>query len=69
MLYGYYIPNTCLLEDIRTLGMPTNQILAMLSKPASKETSLYSTVEYHAKGISNDTIRNLKAIRNLINLS
>ena len=34
-----------------------------------KETSLYSTVEYHAKGISNDTIRNLKAIRNLINLS
>ena len=66
---GYYIPNTCLLEDIRTLGMPTNQILAMLSKPASKETSLYSTVEYHAKGISNDTIRNLKAIRNLINLS
>ena len=34
-----------------------------------KETSLYSTVEYHAKGISNNTIRNLKAIRNLINLS
>ena len=28
---GYYVPNTCLLQDIRTLGAPTNQILAILS--------------------------------------
>ena len=65
---GYYVPNTCLLQDIRTLGAPTNQILAILSKPASKEYSLYSTIEYQAKGISVDSIRSLKAFRSLISL-
>ena len=65
---GYYVPDTCLLQDIRTLGAPTNQILAILSKPASKEYSLYSTIEYQAKGISVDSIRSLKAFRSLISL-
>lgn len=63
-----FLTLACLLQDIRTLGAPTNQILAILSKPASKEYSLYSTIEYQAKGISVDSIRSLKAFRSLISL-
>ena len=63
---GYYVPNTCLFQDIRTLGMQANQILAVLSKPASKEFSLYSTVEYRAKGFRFRTVQTVKRIGNSI---
>lgn len=47
----YYVPSSCLLEDIRDLANLTFQILAIFSKPASKSTPLYKDIRYVAKGI------------------
>lgn len=47
----YYVPSSCLLEDIRTLGDKPSQILAILSKNASNKDLLYNEIRYIAKGI------------------
>lgn len=47
----YYVPSSCLLEDIRNLSNITFQILAIFSKPASKSTPIYKDVRYIAKGV------------------
>ena len=47
----YYVPSSCLLEDIRDLAEVTYQILAILSKPASKLTPVYKDIRYVAKGV------------------
>lgn len=47
----YYVPSSCLSEDIRNLADVTYQILAIFSKPASKTSPLYKNICYIAKGI------------------
>lgn len=37
----YYVPSSCLLEDIRNLGEKPSQILAILSKSAYKKEEIY----------------------------
>lgn len=49
---GYYMPSSALLEDIRKLAGESHQILAVLSKTASKEIPLYRTIRHTAKGIN-----------------
>lgn len=48
---NYYVPSSCLLEDIRNLADVTYQILAIFSKPATKTAPIYKDVRYVAKGI------------------
>lgn len=48
----YYVPSSCLLEDIRSLSNTTSQILAILSKPANKDFPVYKDLCYVAKGIN-----------------
>lgn len=48
----YYVPSSCLLEDIRNLADVTYQILAILSKPANKTTPTYKDIRYVAKGVN-----------------
>ena len=47
----YYVPSSCLLEDIRNLTDVTFQILAIFSKPANKTTSVYKDIRYVAKSV------------------
>ena len=47
----YYVPSSCLLEDIRDLSNNTLQILAIFSKPTSKLSPIYKDVRYVAKGV------------------
>ena len=53
----YYVPSSCLQEDIRNLGDKPSQILAVLSKRADASEKQYKEVCYVAKGIS---LSNLK---------
>lgn len=63
----YYVPNTCLLGDIRDIGKPTNQVVAILSKSFNKEAcNYYHVVNYIAKGFDIETIATARTIRNLI---
>lgn len=55
--HHYYVPASCLLEDIRNLSDITFQILAVFSKPSNKAFPIYTDICYVAKGV------------NLINLS
>jgi len=47
----YYVPSSCLLEDIRNLGNKPSQILAIMSKQAKTEANIYSKFNYLAKGV------------------
>lgn len=47
----YYVPSSCLLEDIRNLSDDTFQILAIFSKPAKNTFPIYKDIRYIAKGI------------------
>lgn len=48
---NYYVPSSCLLEDIRNLADSTHQILAIFSKPASQKFPIYKDIRYIAKGV------------------
>lgn len=61
----YYVPSSCLLEDIRDLSDVTFQILAILSKPANKNCPTYKDVCYIAKGIE---LSHLSLTPELLNL-
>ena len=66
----YYVPSSCLLEDIRNLADDTFQILAILSKPAKKSFPTYKNIRYIAKGIKLDHLLlpdNLSALISLEN--
>lgn len=52
----YYVPSSCILEDIRNLSDTTYQILAIFSKPVSKATPVYRDVRYVAKGVNLHTL-------------
>ncbi len=47
----YYVPSSCLKEDIRNIGENPSQILAVFSKKAVKEEQVYKTICYVAKGV------------------
>ena len=49
---NYFVPVSCLLEDIRTLGNCASQILAIMSKKAVKKKQIYKEIRYVAKGVS-----------------
>lgn len=48
---SYYVPSSCLLEDIRNLSDVTHQILAIFAKPASRKFPIYKDIRYIAKGV------------------
>lgn len=48
----YYVPSSCLLEDIRNLADVSYQILAIFSKPAKRTSPIYKDIRYVAKGVS-----------------
>ena len=50
----YYLPSSCLLEDIRKMVSPWSRIIAVFSKPAMKKGNEYSSKRYIAKGYSFD---------------
>lgn len=64
----YYVPNSCLLEDIRNLGETPSQILAIFSKRANKKGEIYKKVCYVAKGVPLDKIQMPKVLQEKINL-
>lgn len=67
---SYYVPSSCLLEDIRNLADVTYQILAIFSKPAVKTAPIYSDIRYVAKGVKLGNLslpHNLSAIISLEN--
>lgn len=47
----YYVPSSCLREDIRNLADVSYQILAILSKPAKHTFPIYRDIRYVAKGV------------------
>lgn len=50
----YYLPSSCLLEDIRKMAKPWSRIIAVFSKSAVCKEEKYSTLRYVAKDYSFD---------------
>ena len=48
----YYVPSSCLLEDIRNVVEPWNRVIAVFSKSAKSKEECYSLVNYIAKDYS-----------------
>ena len=65
---GYYVPSSALLEDIRDVTSHAYQILAILSKPASKKMPVYKDIRYVAKGASLDKLPFSASLEALISL-
>ncbi len=65
---NYYIPNSCLLEDIRNLGDYPSQILAIFSKHAKKREKTYKDIRYVAKGVSLNKIQLPDELEEIISL-
>ena len=55
---SYYLPSSCLLEDIRNITDSPSQILAVLSKSVKAKALTYEVIRYEAKGfkLSNATL-------------
>lgn len=64
----YYVPNSCLLEDIRNLGESPSQILAILSKPVSDKGGIYNCIRYVAKGVPLDKLKMSRELQEKINI-
>ena len=64
----YFVPSSCLLEDIRKLGNNPSQILAIMSKRANRSESIYKEIRYVAKGVPLDKLKLSEELRNLISL-
>ncbi len=47
----YFVPSSCLLEDIRKLGNNPSQVLAIMSKKANQSEPIYKEIRYAAKGV------------------
>ncbi len=47
----YFMPSSCLLEDIRNLGNDSSQILVIMSKKADGSEKVYKDIRYAAKGV------------------
>ena len=65
----YYMPSSCLLEDIRDLGTNPSQILFVLSKDNIANNLIYRKIRYVAKGVSLNKINLPDELCKLIDLS
>ncbi len=54
---GYFIPVSCLMEDVRNLGNNLSQIITVMEKEASGHASVYRNIRYVAKGVPLDKIQ------------
>lgn len=63
---NYYIPSSCLQEDIRNLGDKPSQVLAVMSKKANSSEKQYKEICYTAKGITLSNLRLPEALSQLI---
>lgn len=64
----YFVPSSCLLEDIRKLGDNPSQILAIMSKKANQSEPIYKEIRYVAKGVSLNKLKMSDELNNLISL-
>lgn len=64
----YFVPSSCLLEDIRKLGSKPSQILAIMSKKANQSETIYKEIRYVAKGIPLNKLKLSDKLSNLISL-
>lgn len=64
----YFVPSSCLLEDIRKLGDAPSQILAIMSKKADRSESIYKEIRYVAKGVPLNRLKISFELSNLISL-
>lgn len=64
----YFVPSSCLLEDIRKLGDRPSQILAIMSKRARRSETVYKEICYVAKGVPLNRIRLPEELKELISL-
>lgn len=64
----YFVPSSCLLEDIRKLGDNPSQILAIMSKKANPSEPIYKEIRYVAKGVPLNKLKMSDELNNLISL-
>lgn len=64
----YFVPGSCLLEDIRRMGENPSQILAVLSKRANQSEPIYKEIRYVAKGVPLNKLKFPDKLNNLISL-
>lgn len=64
----YFVPSSCLLEDIRKLGSKPSQFLAIMSKKANQSETIYKEIRYVAKGIPLNKLKLSDKLSNLISL-
>lgn len=64
----YYMPSSCLLEDIRHLGNNPSQILAVLQRHKDEPDSKYKNIRYVAKGVPLDKLSLSPELQALISL-
>lgn len=65
---NYFVPGSCLLEDIRNLGRNPSQVLAVMSKKACRSESIYVDIRYVAKGVSLNGLKMPDELSHLISL-
>lgn len=65
---AYFVPSSCLLEDVRNLGDNPSQILAIMSKKADKSEPVYKEIRYVAKGVRLNKLKMPDQLGNLISL-
>lgn len=65
---NYFVPSSCLLEDIRNLGENPSQVLAVLSKKADRSEKVYNSIRYAAKGVPLDKLHFPHELEKIISL-
>lgn len=65
---NYYVPSSCLLEDVRRMGDNPSQILAIFSKKAVREERIYKEIRFVAKGVPLDKLTLTDNLNFLISL-
>lgn len=65
---NYYVPSSCLLEDVRKLGDGPAQILAIMSKQIKVKRNIYTEIKYVAKGVPFNKLVLPEELKNLISL-
>lgn len=65
---NYFVPSSCLLEDVRRMGDNPSQILAIFSKKAVRAERIYKEIRYVAKGVPLDKLTLTDDLNFLISL-
>ena len=63
----YYVPSSCLLEDIRKLAEKPSQVLTVMSKKSDE--AIYKNIRYVAKGLPFDRIKLQSELEEIIDRS